>query len=223
MALTNAYLLTTRNLEPFLNAIRTAKAPERFNYNFLKQLDFTSSNDRMFVSLLKGLGFLDDAGAPTKRYFDFLDQSQSGRVIAEALREAYEDLFAVRTDAQNLTTDEVKNKLRTLTQGQKSENVVGLMASTFTALAGLADWSKPQPIPSAEQPKPALEVLQAGSDRSPAGPAPSSAPSPGPLTGQRGKLSISTLHYNIQIHLPASRDTAVYDAIFQALAKHLAG
>ncbi len=222
MALINAYLMTTRNLEDFLNAIRTAKAPERFNYNFLKQLDFTSSNDRMFVSLLKGLGFLDDAGAPTKRYFDFLDQTQSGRVIAEALREAYEDLFAVRTDAHTLTTDEVKNKLRTLTQGQKSEKVVTLMANTFTALAALADWSKPESAPTSDQPKPALEVLHAVSDRT-AATTPPPTPPPVPPTGQRGPLPINALHYNIQIHLPASRDTAVYDAIFQALAKHLGG
>jgi hypothetical protein len=29
------------------------------------------------------------------------------------------------------------------------------------------------------------------------------------------------LHYDIQIHLPESRDPAVFDAIFQALRKHL--
>ena len=35
---------------------------------------------------------------------------------------------------------------------------------------------------------------------------------------QKGKLQ---LHYDIQIHLPETRDEAVYDAIFSSLKKHL--
>ena len=75
MALTNAYLVTPKNLEAFLNAIRSAKAPERFSNRFLTQLDFSSSNDRLLIGVLKGLGFLDENSAPTQRYYDFLDQN----------------------------------------------------------------------------------------------------------------------------------------------------
>jgi chromosome segregation and condensation protein ScpB len=76
---------------------------------------------------LKSLAFVDDSGVPTKRYFEFLDQTRSGAVLAEALRETYSDLFAINTKAQDLSLEEVKNKLRTLTQGQNSDNVLGLM------------------------------------------------------------------------------------------------
>src|ERR1700733_15019087 len=103
MALTNAYLVTTRNLEGFLNAIKSARAPERFTNSFLTQLDYSSSNDRLFIGLLKALGFLDENGVPTARYFDFLDQGRSGFVLAEAIREAYEDLFAVNKRANEMT------------------------------------------------------------------------------------------------------------------------
>jgi Family of unknown function (DUF5343) len=143
MALTNAYLITTRNLEAFLNAIRSARAPERFTNRFLTQLDFASSNDRLLIGVLKGLGLLDENGAPTQRYYDFLDQTESGRILADAIREAYADLFAINRNAQDMTVEEVKNKLRTLTQGQKSENVLNLMATTFKALTTLADWDAP--------------------------------------------------------------------------------
>lgn len=54
MALTSAYLMTTKNLEAFMNAIRAAKAPERVNNKFLTQLDFTSSNDRLFCRRIEG-------------------------------------------------------------------------------------------------------------------------------------------------------------------------
>jgi hypothetical protein len=126
MALTTAYLVTTKNLEGFLNAIKSAKAPERFTNNFLKQLDYSSSNDRLFIGVLKGLGLLEETGAPTKRYYEFLDQGQSGRVLAAAIREAYDDLFAVNRLANEMAVEDVKNKLRTLTQGQKSDFLFSL-------------------------------------------------------------------------------------------------
>jgi hypothetical protein len=224
MALTNAYLVTTKNLDAFLKSIQSAKAPERFTNKFLTQLDFSSSNDRLLIGVLKALRFVDDNGVPTQRYFDFLDQGQSGRVLAEGIRDAYSDLFTVNKNAQNMTIDEVKNKLKTLTLGQKSDNVVSLMANTFKALSDLADWeaapsaftstATPPPVATAEKPESKTET-------------PSAPPSttPPPLTTVPPNLDTGNrplqLHYDIQIHLPESRDAAVYDAIFAALRKHL--
>jgi len=208
MALTNAYLITTKNLEAFFNALRSAKAPERFTNKFLNQLDFSSSNDRLFIGVLKGLGFLDEAGTPTPRYYQFLDQTQSGRVLADALRESYADLFAVNTKANQMSLDDVKNKLKTITLGQKSPKVISLMANTFKALADQADWAAPaipttptSPTPGNRAPEEKPEAVQPEVLGS-------------PLKGME-------LHYDIQIHLPESRDPAVFDAIFQALRKHL--
>lgn len=207
MSLTTAYLVTNKNLEALLNAIKTARAPERFTYKFLEDLGFANSNDRLFIGLLKGLGFLDEDAVPTQRYFNFLDQSQSGAVLAEGIREAYADLFAVNTQANQLTLDEVKNKLRTLTRGDKSEKVISLMASTFRALSDLADWEAPAPATATPQ-------------RIPPEPPEPSATAPRPELPKASAATIP-LHYDIQIHLPESRDPAVYDAIFQSLRKHL--
>ncbi len=213
MSLTNAYLVTTRNLEGFLNALRSAKAPERFTNRFLTQLDFASSNDRLFIAVLKGLGFIDENGVPTQRYYDFLDQSQSGRVLADAVREAYEDLFAVNKTAQDMSVEDVKYKLRTLTQGQKSDKVLSLMANTFKALAGLADWDAP-PVETKRDDSNLEEVELPITTES------SGSPRRGDLSHAGDQRGLQ-LHYNIQIHLPESRDPAVFDAIRQALMKHL--
>lgn len=207
MGIPTAYLITTKNLEAFLNALKTAKAPERVNAKFLTALDFTSSNDRLLIGVLKTLGFIDDSGVPTKRYFDFLDQSRSAAVLAEGIREAYSDLFSVNTRAQELAVDEVKNKLRTLTQGQNSENVLGLMAKTFKSLADLADWKgtalAAQPEEKKEEPpKPPEEPERQAQQKS-------------------TRASLRELHYNIQIVLPETRDISVFDAIFESLNKHL--
>lgn len=209
--------MTTKNLPSFLTAIQSAKAPERFTAKFLSQLEFTSSNDRLYLGVLKGLGFIDESGVPTKRYYAFLDQSESGKVLAEAIREAYEDLFAINKKAQDLSHDDVKNKLKALTQGQKSDNVVNLMAGTFKALAAQADWKAAEVAhvvaPAAGASTSVSTASAVGT--SAAGSTPSSHMQPSTLDRR------FQLRYDIHIHLPESRDPAVFDAIFEAMRKHL--
>jgi hypothetical protein len=213
MALPGSYLVTTKNLEEFLNALKGAKAPERVNNTFLKNLEFTSSNDRLFIGLLKMLGLADDSGTPTKRYFEFLDQSRSASVLADALREAYSDLFAVNTKAQTLSIEDLKNKFKTLTQGQYSDNVINLMAKTFKTLADLAEWNGgAPPAPQAEEKVDDESKLERNEEKT--------------RTEAKGRdgvkqLEMRELHYNIQIVLPETRDPAVFDAIFESLRKHL--
>jgi hypothetical protein len=210
MGLMQSYLTSTKKVETFLNTIATAQAPQKFTTRFLIQLDFSSASDRLFIGVLKGLGFLDEDGAPTPRYYKFLDQTQSGAVLAEAIREAYSDLFAINTKAYELSEDDVKNKLRTLTQGQKSDKVLSLMANTFKAFSDRADWEAAE---NATPSSPQAEAPKEPPSAEPSSKTVQPPPKPSPIHGG--------LHYNIQIHLPESRDPAVYDAVFRALKEHI--
>lgn len=209
MALTSSYLITTKNLESIINSIVSAKAPERFTNKFLEDLGFTSSNDRLYVAMFKALGLIDDAGIPTQRYYQFIDQTQTAKVLAQGIEEAYGDLFNLNKKAQDLSNDEIKNKLKTLTLGQKTDKVLGLMANTFKALCSQAEWNKKnKPVEThkiddnAERAKIENKAIidTVNSNQTP------------------NKMN---LHYNIQIHLPETTNLAVYDAIFQSLKKHL--
>lgn len=215
MALMSSYLLKTSNLGEFFNTIRAAKAPERFTVKFLKDLDFKSSNDRLLVGVLKGLKFIDDSGVPQQRYFDFLDQSNSGVVLAEAIEEAYSDLFNLRRDAQTMEAQELRGKFKSLTQGQKSDNVINNMVSTFLALCEQAEWGKPKKSKAKSKPAP--------SDKPDKDAAPTSEEQAVEIETPRVAESVGKLqlHYNIQLILPSSRDQAVFDALFTSLKKHL--
>ncbi len=210
MALTTSYLLTTKNVEPFFNSIVSARAPERFTQKFLESLEFKSTNDRLYIAVLKGLGFIDESGAPTSRYYDYMDQTLSKSVLAEAIMEAYEDLFNVNVEAYKLTEEEVKNKLRTLTQGKYTDNVLSLMAKTFKALSSYATWGAKKPVKNAISEKPKVESTKE-----------TPVPSIGIPVETNNIPSQLGLHYNIQIHLPETRDPAVYDALFKSLKDHL--
>lgn len=141
MALPTAYLTSFKNVRAILAAIQAAQAPPRFTQKFLETLGFPNTNDRTFINVLKALGFLTDTGAPTSRYHEYLDQTQSAIVLARGIREAYADLFQINTQAYKMTTNEVKNKMKTLSAGQYTDRVLQQMAGTFTVLCQEADFT----------------------------------------------------------------------------------
>lgn len=215
MALPDKYTLKPSAIPEYFDAILGAEAPERFSYKFIQNLGFTATTDRLLVGILKELGFLDSDAVPTKRYYEFLDRSRSKQVLAEAIREAYADLFAINRNANEMNATEVKNKLITLYSGSKTKQLIGRIATTFEALCEQADFSKgvkkvggkaPEKV-SKEETKPVVPEGQKAKDVGvPAAP---------------GKISLDSLQYHISIVLPESRDQAVYDAIFKSLREHL--
>ena len=187
--------------------MKSAQAPSKFTIKFLESLDFKSTADRLIVAVLKAIGFIGPDGSPTERYFRFLDQTQSADVIAEGVRDAYQDLFQINTSAQNMTKSEVMNKMKTLGQGQFSESVIDKMAMTFLELCKLGDFKKKEVSAPATQP---VETLSAAT----------------PTAPQQHSLSsahFGGLNYVIQVVLPESRDPKIYDSIFRSLREHLIG
>src|SRR5437762_13885133 len=134
MALPDSYTLKPSGIPAYFDAILQAQAPQRFSIKFLESMDFKTATDRLFIGVLKDLRFLDADGVPTKRYYEFLDRSQSKKVLAAAIKEAYADLFAVNTNADKLSPEDARNKLRTLYAGSKKDGVIARIARTFTAL-----------------------------------------------------------------------------------------
>ncbi len=205
MALPTSYMTGSFTKIPqYFDTLLTARAPDKFTTKFMADLGFTSSNDRQFVNVLKAIGFLDETGTPTERYFKFLDQSFSKQMVAEGIREAYADLFALNIAAQTLSKSEVEGKFKTLTNGSKENTTISYMASTFINLCNYADWSQPQKVIKEEV--------------SPEEPTDSSTDLVVETTEKARGID---LNYDIHIHLPATRDQAVYDALFASLAKHI--
>ena len=205
MGLTNAYLLRTKNLDAMLRAIRGAQAPDKFTVKFLEQLGFKSTNDRSIIGVLKGLNFIDEAGAPKQRYYEYLDETQYKVILGQAIQDAYADLFKVNSKANELAQTEVKNKLKTLTQGSKGEAVLAKMAMTFTTLCkhatfGAAPVVKKTPDEQAETKEEGKKQADDADEK---------------------KHRPMNLSYVSNIELPASRDPAVYEALFRALKEHI--
>lgn len=216
MALPDSYTLKPSAIPAYFDAMLDAQPPERFSMKFLENLGFTSTNDRLFIGILKDLGFLNRDGTPQSRYFAFMDRSRSKQTVAEGIREAFAELFAINTKANDFTTDDARNKLRTLYAGKKTDLVIGNIAKTFRALCDYGDFS----TPTTSSAVPQIEVIAAEPVAHSAGlltSAKAQDDQPPPF----GKIKVSAMQYHINIVLPDTRDQAVYDAIFKSLRDHL--
>lgn len=216
MALQPVYLVAAKNLGPFLDALRQAQAPEKVALKFIESLGFKSTNDRLFIPLLKAMKFVDEAGKPTARYHSFLDDTVWKRVLADGVRDAYSDLFRINTTAHTLSREQLTGKLKSLGEGKLSPAVLTNMTKTFLELVKLADFSGPTSSsglpPNIQGEKGASDDADVSGSNSPAPPA-IELPASSPLA--------PSLVYRIEIVLPAVRDQAVYDAIFRSVREHL--
>lgn len=210
MSLPNSYTLKVGTISDYFEGILNAEAPERFSNKFLEGIGFKSSNDRLLIGILKELGFLNADGVPQDRYFAFLDRSASNRVLAEGIKEAYSDLFAVNTSAHKLDATKSFNKLRTLYKGDKKDTVIKNIAKTFVALCDYADFSSPPKAVEDVEPV----VQDAIADQKSNIQSDSGGHSP-------KQMNLESLQYHINIVLPDTRDQAVFDAIFKSLRDHL--
>jgi len=202
MALTNSYVLPTNRIPDIFSKIRDGQAPERLTQQLLRDWGFGSMNDRAFIPLLKALGFLTVDGKPTQRYNDYRDHSRSKQIMAQALRETYGDLFLIKEHPTTADRSSIEGKFKSFHNA--SDNVAGLMAKIFLGLLPLADLSAKGTVPPAPK-KEDIDLPDNGAE-----------PPPAAFSGQGAGL-----HYNIQIHLPATKDVEVYNAIFKSLREHL--
>jgi hypothetical protein len=194
-------MASVKNLPAILKKIREGTAPEKFTIAHLKDLGFTSSNDQGIIPLLKELGFLSSDGTPTKRYLEFRDESKAQIILGQALKEAYSELFHINEKPTEKDRKAIIGKFKS-THNVK-DSVASKQATTFFALMKEADIESGMPVtePSEESPV-VIEKKQQEINR--------------PLSA-----SFSGFRYNIEIHLPATKDIEVYNAIFKSIKEHL--
>jgi Family of unknown function (DUF5343) len=187
--------------------IREAAIPAKFTQDFVNTaLDLKSSSYRAMIPLLKRLGFIDAANVPTQAYKDFRDESLSGAVMAERLRDAYKALFSANEYAYKLGKKELQAKLKSLLGAAEDDANLQYVAGTFLELSKLAKWDGVSPRSKKEPPE-AVEERDGEGERQPGLEA--------PLNRRLG------LSYTINLNLPATTEIEVFNAIFKSLRENL--
>lgn len=205
--LSKKYLNSVKNLPSMMKKIVDGTAPEKFTRDHLKKLGFTSSYDLPILGILKELGFLSESGAPTQRYHDYRNTSKSKKVLGEALRDAYSEIFHINEKPSSADKTAIAGLFKST--HNVSDQVAGFMANTFLSLLDMADITESGSSKKKEKPKEEEEPQDEEGDLSKN----KNKPPKNPI--------VPNLRYNIEIHLPATKDIEVYNSIFKSLKQNL--
>lgn len=193
------YMMSNNKIVPIIEKIQVAARPAKFTIEVLRNLGFTSTNDRAFIPLAKKLGFLSEDGTPSQLYDQLKDRTLSKKVMAQQIKVLYNELFLINTEIYKANDAEIKGAIGRVTG--KDEEGVGRIFNTFKVLCNYADFDIVQNMAYEEE-----KVNVSVSNES---------------DNLEVKFNTPQFHYNIQIHLPAVNDISVYNAIFKSLKENL--
>ena len=197
------YVNAYGSIPKLFEKIKEAAVPPKFSQDFVATvLGLKSSSYRAMIPLLKRLGFIDQGNIPTQAYKDFRNPSLSGGIMAERLRDAYQQFFSANEYAWKLEKKDLESILSSVTGAAKNDSVIPLVVNTFAELSKLAKWDKTSP-------KPKTDISE------------STNSVPSPEAGPELPGSALRLSYTINLNLPATTEIEVFNAIFKSLRENL--
>ena len=93
-----AYTTVPGKIKPLLEKVRQVGIPSKATVQWLKTVGFKSSNDAGLIGILKVAGLVDPSGVPTSIWSSYRG-SHHKKVLGDALRTGYAELFAVYPNA----------------------------------------------------------------------------------------------------------------------------
>ena len=209
------YVTSVGTLTKMLGKIKTAAVPPAFSTKFVSEtLLMRGGTPGAVAPFLKKMGFVADNGTPTDLYRQFRNDRKSGQSIAVSMKILYAPLFAMNENVHMLSDAELRGMIVEATGGKKDSQVTKLTLNTFNALKKLADFSADPGEPMAE---PTTEPEGKDSSRDLSDESPYGA-----IAHRYAQESEQiNLSYTINLNLPATTDTEVFNAIFKSLQEHL--
>lgn len=198
------YTTVPGKIKPLLDKIRQVGVPAKASVQWLKTIGFTSSNDASLLGILKTVGLADPSGVPTSTWSQFRG-AHHRKVLGEAIRTGYAELFAVYPDAWQRTNTELEHVFSTSSSAGKQ--VITKTVGTFKALCECAEFAEQTTLsmPSGPVHTPvASQPVTHAQHTPPANHSPS-------------------VHIDIQIHISPEASGDQIDQIFKSMAKHLYG
>lgn len=208
------YTTVPGKIQPLLARIREVGVPPKATSQWLRTIGYTSSNDASLLGVLKFIGFIDASGVPTSRWSQYRGANHK-KVLGEAVRQGYAELFAVYPDAWQRSTGDLEHVFSTSSSGGRQ--VIGKTVGTFKALADAAEFSPVSEQTDLHMPSGPLHLPVA------AAPVPTSV-APASSNQSAGRTPQSpALHIDVQIHISPEATADQIDQIFKSMAKHLYG
>jgi hypothetical protein len=207
-----AYAMGTGKIGALFDKIHDVGMPtSKVNYQWLAQIGFSSSNDRRLLGVLKQVGFTDSTQVPSDvwKKYRAASASERKRVLAQAIRDGYSDLYSFYSDAHSRSDSDIESFFRGHVNA--GSQVLSKTIQTFKALTAIADFTGSAPSSQ-------VAPTTSPADVAPPAEVPAHLPSVGRAAGKGTEMNVVI---NIQLAVPETKDAKVYDAFFESLKKHL--
>lgn len=198
----------TKNLSrfrTFFAGISERGRPDKINQEYLNKLDYKSSNEQTFPSILKFIGLLDSNNSPNSNYDVVRNKTGSKELMGSLIRNAYKELFDTYTNAQNEDDSKIIAFMKPYLP-KLDEKTIGHYVRTFKVLCEFADFNSTTNNPGNGQ--------QAGES------SPTQVPPEEVAKNYLQNFPLA-LNVNIQIELPNTTEYEVYEKIFEAIRRNL--
>lgn len=139
------FVVSYQKLKSLFDAVVKNEVPDKFTYRYLEDLGFASSKDRDLLPALKSLGFLDQKGIPTQAYADLKDPRFKSKVIRKSIDFAYEELFKLDSNVENVSENVLNGYFSKLTGA--SHQKCRIYTGTFRELVKLSNHQEKTPNP----------------------------------------------------------------------------
>lgn len=151
MSKMKSFINDPKNFENSFQTIRSAGRPDKFNKDFLIELDFGESKAILYNNLFLALDLVDADGKPGKDYGRLINSvEESKSVISEKVWEKYTDIFAEERHAYSLPVEKLTDVFKKVYGDEHSDAFLNLMASTFKALVDYAGLKSSKKTPAKE-------------------------------------------------------------------------
>jgi hypothetical protein len=198
MAMNYPYVMTIDKFREFVRRLQTLGVPERVNRKYLQSLGYKSSNHHSFPKPLGFIGLIDDSGVPTPKYMALREGAPGKSKLGGYIREAYDQLYSTFPNAHVESAETLRDFFRA--QTTLGDVAVSATVATFQALCQFAAFDETQSLDegktSVGTPTKTEKVLSSG---------------PRPIT----------INVNIQLSIPPTTDSEVYDKLFSSMAKYV--
>lgn len=199
------YVPSYGSITKVLEGIKRASTPPRFTQDFLAtKLDMKGGSPKPVIPFLKRTGFLGSDGSPTDLYRRFRNESSRGAAAAEALRMGYRPLYDINEFIHDAKDGDIRGAIVQATGVEPRSSTAKVIFGSFKALRAFADFDA----------EPNEEASEGGNEDDVLG----------GTTGRSEYEQIPAgikLGYTINLHLPATSDVSVFNAIFKSLREHL--
>lgn len=207
-----AYTTVPGKIKALFAKIREVGVPPKATQQWLRTVGFKSSNDMGLLGVLKFIGFIDPSGVPTSTWTQYRGANHK-RVIGEAIRKGYAELFAVYSDAWHRSSADLEHVFSTSSSGGRQ--VIAKTVSTFKSLTELAEFTpvggeadlhmSSAPLHLPVTPREVRDDPSTGASRT------------------REQQRQPSVHIDVQIHISPEASSDQIDQVFASMAKHLYG